>query len=129
MRSAISLLAILFLPLALAVAALAQHGPENITIDAAKNKKAAVEFPHFLHQEKVESCKTCHHTLADDFSPEAGVTEVKPCSSCHLDPEKDTTPSMREMSLKKNPLHIGCIDCHKAESKGPTKCNDCHPKE
>jgi hypothetical protein len=35
---------------------------------------------------------------------------------------------MREMSLKKNPFHMVCIDCHKAETKGPTKCDDCHPK-
>ena len=32
------------------------------------------------------------------------------------------------MSLKKNPFHMVCIDCHKEQAKGPTKCDDCHKK-
>ena len=62
------------------------------------------------------------------FLAEGANVEVKLCSACHLDPEKAETPSMRQMSLSKNPFHKLCIDCHKAEAKGPKTCNDCHKK-
>jgi hypothetical protein len=100
--------------------------PENITIDAAMNKKSAVEFPHAAHVETGVSCDTCHHTLEGLTAERAA--EVKKCSACHLDPTEEGVPSMREMSPSKNPLHKGCINCHKTEAKGPIKCNDCHPK-
>jgi len=88
-----------------AVAVAAVQVPETVTLDKAKN--------------------TCHHTQK---GLTAEATEVKPCASCHLDPEKPETPSMREMSLSKNPFHKRCIDCHKTEAKGPTKCAECHKK-
>lgn len=100
--------------------------PEEITIDAAMDKKTAVTFPHAQHaKELVDSCTACHHkdeglSLEADMTPQA-------CSDCHLDPEGDV-PGMREMSLKKNPFHMMCIDCHKAEGAGPKTCNECHPK-
>ena len=100
--------------------------PETITIDAAMDKKSAVEFPHAAHVEAGVSCDTCHHTL-EGLTAE-GAAEVKKCSACHLDPTEEGVPSMREMSPSKNPLHKGCISCHKTEAKGPTKCNECHPK-
>jgi hypothetical protein len=53
--------------------------------------------------------------------------EVKTCDTCHLDPEGDA-PGMREMSLRKNPFHMVCIDCHRSEGAGPKTCNECHPK-
>lgn len=101
------------------------HGPDDVVIDAAQSKKGPVAFPHAKHAEMVESCDTCHHT-------NKGLTaqtdaEVKACSACHLDPEGDV-PGMREMSMKKNPFHVTCVDCHKTEAKGPTKCDDCHKK-
>lgn len=126
MKKTVILLTVLALPLGAAVA-LAHHGPETVTIDAAKDKKAAVEFPHAKHQEMVDSCVTCHHTQ-EGLTVDSDI-EVKACTTCHLDPEEETTPSMREMSVKKNPFHIVCIDCHKEQEKGPSKCNDCHPKE
>ena len=33
------------------------------------------------------------------------------------------------MSMKKNPFHMLCINCHKQEGEGPTSCNDCHVKK
>jgi len=114
---------------ATALLAFAHHGPENITLDAAADKKSGVEFPHWAHIEVVPDCTTCHHTSEGLSADTADGVEVQKCSACHLDPEDATVPSMREMSLSKNPMHSGCIDCHKAEAKGPTKCNDCHPKE
>ena len=100
--------------------------PETVTIDAAMDKKSAVEFPHAAHVETGISCDTCHHNQ-EGLTAE-GAAEVQKCSECHLDPTEEGVPSMREMSPSKNPLHKGCISCHKTEAKGPTKCNDCHPK-
>lgn len=107
-----------------AVAVAAVQVPETVTLDKAKNKQAPVVMPHKAHADKY-ACDTCHHTQK---GLTAEATEVKPCASCHLDPEKPETPSMREMSLSKNPFHKLCIDCHKKEAKGPTKCAECHKK-
>ncbi|MDX1643879.1 MAG: cytochrome c3 family protein [Thermoanaerobaculia bacterium] len=121
-----SIVLVAVLLVAAIVVAAPHHAPEEVVIDAAVNKRAAVEFPHKLHQENVESCATCHHE-SEGLTAEADE-EVEACSSCHLDPEDPETPSMRELSMKKNPYHILCVDCHKAEEKGPTKCDECHPK-
>jgi len=101
--------------------------PKTVKIDEAAKKQPAVTFNHEQHATKLaKSCDVCHHT-------EKGLTaasEKKPakCSTCHLDPKAAKTPSMREMSLTKNPMHIRCIGCHKAEKKGPTVCTQCHKK-
>jgi len=100
--------------------------PEHITIDDCVAKKSAVEFPHAAHFELTE-CSTCHHTQ-ENLSKDS-TEKVKPCSDCHNEPEKKSTPSCSQSSLKKNHFHVNCVDCHKAEKAGPTKCNDCHPKE
>lgn len=100
--------------------------PDQVTIDGAQAKRAAVAFPHAEHTKNVADCTTCHHTNKG-LTASSGQ-EVATCASCHLDPKEAATPSIREMSLSKNPYHSLCIDCHKAEAKGPTKCDDCHPK-
>lgn len=107
------------------VAVAAVQIPETVTLDKAKNKQAPVVFTHKSHAEKY-ACSTCHHTQKE-LKAEANI-QVIPCSQCHLDPEKPETPSMREMSLSKNPFHKLCIDCHKKEAKGPAKCAECHKK-
>jgi hypothetical protein len=99
--------------------------PDEVVIDAAAAKKGPVTFPHKAHTERTE-CVTCHHT-SEGLMAGADM-EVKACSECHLDPEGADVPGMREMSMKKNPFHMLCIDCHKKEAKGPTKCDDCHKK-
>ncbi|MCX7894806.1 MAG: cytochrome c family protein [Thermoanaerobaculum sp.] len=108
-----------------AAAVAAVQLPETVTLDKAKNKQAPVVMSHKLHAEKI-ACDTCHHTQKGLTAQTA--TEVPTCASCHLDPAKPEVPSMREMSLTKNPLHKLCIDCHKKEAKGPTKCAECHKK-
>jgi hypothetical protein len=126
MRKALVLAASALFVLSTAPAALAHHGPENIVIKAAQKKQAPVPFSHGKHAKTlVKGCDTCHHT-------QKGLTadkdaDVKKCSTCHLDP-KAGVPSMREMSLTKNPFHILCIDCHKTQKKGPTVCTQCHKK-
>lgn len=115
---------VLFLGLAAAAVLMAVEIPETITLDKAQAKWPPVTFTHKKH-EKMAACDTCHHTQK---GLTAEAKEVVPCSSCHLDPEKPEIPSMRQMSLKKNPFHIQCINCHKKEGKGPTKCAECHKK-
>jgi hypothetical protein len=113
-------------------AATAKDAPEKITLDDCKSKKAAVEFPHKAHIDAKLECKTCHHN--QESLTATSTEEVKTCGSCHITPEKAETPVCSEMGLKKNPFHITCINCHKEELakkpdfKGPTKCDQCHPK-
>lgn len=121
-----SIVFVSFVTVAAALLVYAADVPETVTIDAAVDKKSAVEFPHTAHVDAGVSCDTCHHTLEGLTADRAA--EVKKCSGCHLDPTEEGVPSMRQMSSSKNPLHKGCISCHKTESKGPTKCNECHPK-
>jgi predicted CXXCH cytochrome family protein len=115
-----------FVLLACATLLFAHHGPAKVTIDAAAAKQPGVPFDHGKHAKTlVKSCDTCHHTnkgLTDDTD-----AKVQKCSACHLDP-KDAAPSMREMSMTKNPYHSLCVGCHKTEKKGPTLCKDCHKK-
>ncbi|MGZ5432293.1 MAG: cytochrome c3 family protein [Thermoanaerobaculia bacterium] len=111
-----------------AALALAHHGPATITINAAAKKQPPVPFNHEKHSMTlVKSCDTCHHTQKGLTAEKAKDTKVAKCSSCHLDP-KPPVPSMREMSLTKNPFHIGCIACHKEQKKGPTACTACHKR-
>lgn len=118
-----------------ALVALAEDAkvPETITIDDCAKKKAAVEFPHKAHF-AVTDCVTCHHTSEGLTLETVADMTVATCGSCHNEPEKAETPKCSEMSAKKNHYHIGCIGCHKehkaenADTKAPTKCNDCHPK-
>jgi hypothetical protein len=112
--------------LLLATLASAHHGPANVTLDDAAKKQPGVPFSHEKHATKlVKSCDTCHHTQKGLKSESEKVVK---CSTCHLDP-KDKAPSMREMSLTKNPFHVRCIACHKEQKKGPTVCKDCHVKK
>jgi predicted CXXCH cytochrome family protein len=44
------------------------------------------------------------------------------CEKCHADAKGG------KMELGKDKAHALCVECHKAEAKGPTKCTDCHKK-
>ena len=111
------------LVVAVAFAGVSNKAPESLVLDKAQSKRPPVIFPHKVHADRL-ACDTCHHM---NKGLKAGDTvEVTPCAPCHLDPEKPDTPSMREMSLTKNPFHKLCINCHKTEAKGPSKCNECH---
>lgn len=88
----------------------------------------AVEFDHETHGKNYK-CSLCHHKAKDE-KPEAPKT----CASagCHdrtdKDMKKDTSEPERLSS--KGAYHQNCFkDCHKKEKKGPTKCNECHPKK
>jgi hypothetical protein len=127
MKRTLTVLVVLALPLLTAVVVgAASEPPTEVTIDAAVNKQGPVAFPHATHMEVVESCTVCHHTQEGMTADNVG--DVTACTECHLDPQ-DEAPSMGEMSLKKNPFHSLCINCHKEQEKGPTKCFDCHAKK
>ena len=104
------------------------HYPGKVKVDVAAKKQPPVTFDHAKHGDTlVKTCETCHHNNKGLTKAQVDKIDVKTCSECHLDP-KDKAPSMREMSLTKNPLHIRCIGCHKEQKKGPTVCNKCHVK-
>jgi len=125
MRRIASLCLVLFC--LLATIALA-HYPGKVKVDVAAKKQPPVMFDHAKHGDTlVKSCDTCHHKNKGLTKAQADKIDVKKCSDCHLE-AKGNVPSMREMSLTKNPLHIRCIGCHKEQKKGPTACNKCHVK-
>ncbi|MDX1584009.1 MAG: cytochrome c3 family protein, partial [Thermoanaerobaculia bacterium] len=106
--------------------AFAHHGPDKVTWDDVADKQPAVTFDHAKHaNELVDSCDTCHHTnkglTAEDDK------KVMPCTKCHLKKPMGDVGTMKDMSPKKNPMHIKCMGCHK-ENDGPTKCTECHQK-
>ena len=114
--------------LLVATAALA-HYPATLKIDEAAKKQPAVTFDHAKHGDtRAKSCDVCHHTQKGLTKAQTDKVDVKKCSSCHLDPKDPKIPSMREMSLTKNPFHIRCIACHKENKKGPVVCTGCHKK-
>ena len=106
--------------------------PEKVKIDDCVTKKSAVEFPHGAHVKAIAECKTCHHT--QPALTATSTEKVETCGSCHVAPEKAETPKCSEMSATKNPFHMVCVKCHKeelakkADTKAPTKCDQCHPK-
>ena len=108
------------------IAANALTQEATITLDACGEKKSAVTFSHEGHV-AVADCTVCHHT-AEGLTADSGVA-VKKCTECHLNPENAETLCCSQMSVKKNPYHVNCIGCHKAQAAGPTKCAECHPKE
>lgn len=131
---AVSLCAAVLLTVVRTAPAQETSPPEDITIDGCGDTRAPVSFPHKAHFEEIE-CVTCHHSQ-EDLTLEAvqGGMEVEICSDCHLEPEEADTPVCSERSLKKNPFHLVCVDCHKkaiAEDESvsaPSKCAECHPK-
>ena len=105
---------VLFLCLCLAAAVAFAHYPTTLKIDEAMKKQPAVTFNHAKHGDTlVKSCDTCHHTQKGLTKAQTNTVDVKKCSKCHLDPAKPNIPTMREMSMTKNPMHIRCIACHK----------------
>ncbi|HMB15030.1 MAG TPA: cytochrome c3 family protein [Pelovirga sp.] len=69
-------------------------------------KMGNVTYDHQAHTGLGASCKDCHHT-----------GEMVSCKDCH---NKTSKPS------NKDAFHGMCIDCHKEQAAGPTKCTECH---
>ena len=92
--------------------AIAADPPDQITIKKSGDKKSAVTFSHKLHAELTE-CFTCHHEAKTE-------AEIKTCFECH-GPDANAPDAQKA-------FHDQCRGCHKEQAKGPTKCNECHPK-
>ena len=115
-------LAVIMIAVAVAVAfaasmAIAGDPPGTVTIDKVAAKKPGVTFDHATHSETID-CLKCHHKAASK-------DDIKGCFECHGTDPAATDPTS---SKKDNPFHALCKECHKAEAKGPTKCDECHPK-
>lgn len=91
-----------------------------------KHKKSAVKFTHKQHSVDLKiKCDDCHHVYKDGKNVWKDGDKVALCSSCHTSPTKNEG---KTLSLK-NAFHKNCQGCHKEQKKGPTKCNECHPKK
>ena len=91
-----------------------------------KYKKAPVKFTHKLHVEKYKiKCADCHHVYKDGKNVFKDGDKVQKCAECHKSPKKNQG---KVLSLY-NSFHKNCRECHKKAKKGPTKCNQCHPKK
>jgi len=91
-----------------------------------KNTKGAVTFGHKHHSVDLKiKCTECHHVMKDGKNVWKEGDKVAMCASCHKSAKKNEG---KMLSLY-NAFHKNCKDCHKKMKKGPTKCNECHPKK
>jgi hypothetical protein len=91
----------MLLAAALATAAQAGSIPTEIMLSNGNSRMGDVKFPHRLHFSVGARCATCHGKGA------AGRIEA--------------------VHMKMKDAHSFCMDCHRAEEKGPTStCSDCH---
>lgn len=134
MRRGLITLSIVVLALGLAGAAVyakkASEAPTKVFLNAVDEggKQPGVHFDHGKHMELAETCAKCHHTQKDLTA--GSDVEVKTCAGCHLNPEEEGVPDIKQMSPSKNAYHITCMGCHKESGKdtAPTKCTQCHVK-
>ena len=111
--------------------------PDEIVIDNKgwpRDTYEPVKLSHTKHgtEYKVQ-CKECHHVYKDGKNLWEEGQKVQKCSECHnvykLGKDlKDATPEETKLSLFKA-YHDNCKGCHKKQSKGPFKCNECHAKK
>jgi hypothetical protein len=90
-----------------------------------RDTKSPVEFNHKEHAVDYKiDCASCHHVYKDGKNVWKEGDKVAKCAECHTSARKtvDGVPSLYKA------FHDNCRDCHKKEKKGPTKCNECHPK-
>ncbi|MCB2187391.1 MAG: cytochrome c family protein [Deltaproteobacteria bacterium] len=91
-----------------------------------KATKGPVTFSHLKHYADYKiACDQCHHVIKDGKNVWKEGDKVEACGTCHKSPKKDEG----KMLSAYNAYHKNCKDCHKEAKKGPTKCNDCHPKK
>ncbi len=135
-RSVIAILALVaFVALALlggaAWAAKTKSGEvkDEFAIDNTKAfgklTKAPVQFHHTKHNVDYKiACAKCHHVFKDHKNTWKEGDKVAKCAECHKTPIQNDG----EMLSLRNAFHKDCQTCHKEQKKGPTKCDECHPK-
>lgn len=69
------------------------------------------------------TCAGCHHTRNA-----VGIPQLWKCGACHRSPGYARNPQSRNYDevYTERAFHLKCIGCHRASSKGPTVCSDCH---
>jgi hypothetical protein len=88
--------------------------------------KAPVTFAHTKHNVEYKvACDKCHHVFKDKKQEWKEGDRVQKCAECHKSPKENDG----EMLSLYNAYHKNCRDCHKDMKKGPTKCDECHPKK
>ena len=87
--------------------------------------KSPVTFSHTKHNVDYKlKCDRCHHVFKDKKNTWKEGDKVAKCATCHKSPKENEG----EMLSLYNAMHKDCRDCHKEQKKGPTKCDECHPK-
>lgn len=79
-------------------------------------------FVHDQHNEKanIDDCAVCHHGKDKNGKQDReDMSAGTPCAECHAAEASSGTPLKRA-------YHQQCINCHKAENRGPTYCGGCH---
>lgn len=111
--------------------------PEIIVIHSQvwpEKKYEDSKFPHKKHATELQiTCKECHHRYENGGNVWKEGDPVATCESCHTSPKtgkalKDAPPEEQKLSLY-NAFHRNCLNCHKEQAKGPTKCIECHNKK
>jgi len=111
--------------------------PEEILIHSQawpEKKHQDSKFPHKKHAAELQiSCTECHHLYKNGSNVWKQGDPVAKCETCHTSPKtgkalKDAPPEEQKLSLY-NAFHRNCLNCHKEQAKGPTKCLQCHPKK
>lgn len=91
--------------------------------------KAPVKLSHTKHNAEYKiACDKCHHVKKDKKTNTwKEGDKVQKCAECHTSADKKPPVEGESLSLY-NAFHKQCRDCHKDQKKGPTKCDECHPK-
>ncbi len=102
----------------------AVDAPADLTIKTPAGMtatQAEVAFSHKGHA-KID-CKVCHH--------KGEATQKCASAGCHdsADPKDKTSDKSFYRAYHDMKSEKSCIGCHKKETKGPTKCPECHPKK
>ncbi|GFM33935.1 acidic tetraheme cytochrome c3 TmcA [Desulfovibrio subterraneus] len=87
--------------------------------------RPAALFNHDEHNAKAnleDKCIRCHHSGTEGKLVADESSEGTPCADCH------TVKGTSKQTPLRRAYHRQCMDCHKANNKGPTHCSGCHDK-
>ena len=101
-----------------------------------RGDRGVVLFNHKSHEARINpdvnapykakagaACAGCHHTMNS-----RGIPQLWKCGSCHRGEGDPRNPKNRDFDevWSERAFHDSCIVCHRASSKGPTTCGECH---
>ncbi len=105
----------------------AKKAPETVILKGAP--MGGVKFNHKTHVVAAKKCDTCHHASKPE---KAATAPQQNCQDCHTKVAAAPMKTKAQAAFHNPTATAGiCIDCHKAQGKGPAagKCADCHKKE